>query len=268
MEQRSADNHAPGQPLIYQRRPLTTDLTDTTLSFIEIMNTITAPLEGDWSFVGGFPRDLYLGESPNDYDVCAYSGTQASDYLYEMGLTETQVSLHGEVPHDHFINPYGFDKTPLLIHWIPTEDRLAYAPEDFDFTINQIALKSDGYFYAPTQTWQDVDAGIVRKNTSRSTANIAVRAIRFACKYGFQIEASFQEEIKQLARGDIDTFMFKANLEKMQDESSPEQVLEMLRAYGFPRAHDFATLAGYIQWQDDLILSGNAYRDPARSRYF
>lgn len=252
----------PKRTVIYQKRPLRADLTDTTLTFIEIMNIATKRISADWSFVGGFARDMYLGREWNDFDVCVPGIHRVRNELVEMGILELGHQVDMEVPHDYYINPYDFQKRKSPVHWIQAANADAYAPQDFDFSINQLALKADGSFYAPTFAWRDLDRGIIRRTAMRNSANIALRGIRFACRYGFTIEEEFNKEIVEFAKGPIDTVMFKRNLHKMIEDGVAEQALTVLKNYGFPRADECQTIEDYIAIQDQLILSGEGYREP------
>lgn len=259
----------PLRTIIYAKRPLRTDLTDTTLTFIEIMNTVMASLRGSWSFVGGFARDTYLGTPYNDYDVCVPSIPMVQESLMTMGVLDITQAVDMEIPHDYYIDPYDFQKRQIPVHWIAPMSETAYAPDHFDFSINQICLKTDGFFHAPTQTWRDLDRGIIRRTGLHASANIAIRAIRFASRYGFTIEDELDKEITEFAKGPLDTVMLKRNLHKMVDDGVGEQALGLLQHYGFARTDECETIEEYIAIQDQLIVAGLGYREPApRERFY
>jgi hypothetical protein len=248
--------------VVYQKRPLKVELDITTSTLIDIMNTAAASAHTHWSFSGGFARDLYLNHPWNDYDICSSNQDGIASYLDRMGVLEKGTQENNEIPHDYFVDPYSFTKEKYPIHWIHAYTPWAYAPQNFDFSINQICLKPDGYFYAPSYTWRDLDKKVIRKTTQRMSPNISMRACRFSSKYGFSIHPELLDEIKSTFDKPMDTIIVMRNAQKMLDDDVGPQSLAIMKEIGFPKADECETIEDFIKLQNDLIVSGQGYLEP------
>ena len=253
--------------VVYIKKPFNETFDSTTKGLAEIMNSIVLEFGSDWSFVGGYARDKWLGQSPNDYDICVMSAERVTSILNTMGLLQTNPPTPTTIPHDYYLDPYDMSGHKHPIHWIHADDERAYAPKHFDFTINQICLKQDGYFYAPKYTWDDFDKKIIRKIADKMSPNIAFRAIRFACRYGFTIHKDLVKEIIESASRPIDVLVYANNLRKMVDDEVGDASLTLLKEFVFPDANNCQTIEELIERQDVLVESGEGYRMPANTNY-
>lgn len=247
--------------IIYEKRPLRKDLDETTKTLINVLNVVTPEYETHWSFSGGIARDLYKGTPWNDYDICALQTDSIAHRLEEMGLLTKGAPEGDEIPHDYYTDPYSFDKVKYPIHWIHADDAWAYAPKHFDFSINQICLKSDGYFHAPTLTWRDLDRGIIRKVAERMTSNIVMRAIRFAAKYDYVLHETMIEQIKEHIKNPMDTVLLLRNSKKMVEDGVGEKCLAIMRDLGIPKADECETMNDYTRLLNNMIVSGEGHRE-------
>jgi hypothetical protein len=250
--------------VVYQKRPLKKELDETTKTLIDVLNMLVPEVNTHWSFSGGFARDTYLDKPFNDYDVCMNNYHTIINRLDEMGLIERGVAEGDEIPHDYYVDPYSFSKKKYPIHWIQADNDWAYAPQHFDFSINQICLKPDGYFYAPTYTWRDLDRKVIRKVADRMTSNIAMRAVRFAAKYGFTIHEDLVKEIKKTVMEPMDTILLMRNANKMIEDDVGPQSLAIMKELQFPFVEFCETMEDYIKIQNDAIIDGSGYREPVR----
>jgi hypothetical protein len=248
--------------IIYTKRPLKVELDETTKTFIDIMNSVAPECGSHWSFSGGFARDLWLGKPWNDYDVCLENNHLAAQRLEEMGLLEKGVQEENEIPHDYYVDPYSFNKEKRPIHWIHADNGWAYAPKHFDFSINQICLKPDGYFHAPTLTWRDLDRGIIRKVAERMTTNLAMRAIRFACKYDFTLHETMVEQLKQHISTPMDTLLLIRNANKMVEDGVGDKCLELMKSLDWPDTKECEAMTDYLRVLNNLVVTGQGHREP------
>lgn len=254
--------------VVYESRPLRRDLDITTKTLVEVMNSVAVEQGSHWSFAGGFARDLYLGTSWNDYDICILNLHLVKENLQKMGLLEIGRQERDEIPHDYYVDPYDFSRKKYPIHWIQADNPWAFAPVHFDFSINQICLKSDGLFYAPTYAWKDLDKRIIRKVACRMSGNLALRAIRFAAKYDYSIHSDLEEEMKNyLSTTKIGTDILLNNVKKMVEDEVGIKAFKMMQRRHFPHIEDCTSIEQYMKALNDLIVSGQGYREPAGTRY-
>jgi hypothetical protein len=247
--------------VVYERRPFEGMIDGTMRTFMDLMNTIGAEQGVHWSFAGGLPRDFYKGKPWNDYDVCIRDTQHARRVLEQMGTLITAQQNGGEIPHDTYSDPYSFSKSEIPVHWIEADDEHAFAPVRFDFSINQICLKPDGFFYAPTYAWRDLDKGIVRKTTERMTSNLATRAIRFAAKYDFTIDSDLNKAIAEQVTQPMGTDILLRNCYKMIEDGVEEQCFKMMKKRKFPHMEDCKTMDDYIRVLNNMIINGQGHRE-------
>lgn len=146
------------------------ELDPITLTLISAMDSVACEVNCQWSFAGGFARDLYLNYPHNDYDIVTDSIYMVRNKLEERGVLikgSHQTSNNGSAPHDYFVDPYSFGVNKFPIHFIEADTRWAFAPKRFDFSINHICLKSDGYFYVPDYALKDFKNKVVRKRLTK-----------------------------------------------------------------------------------------------------
>lgn len=255
--------------VLYEKRPLKIELDDTTKTLSGIMDGVSAEGQTHWSFSGGFARDIYLGYPWNDYDICSFNTGLAQQRMQEMGILAIGHQDSDEIPHDYYVDPYDFSKQQYPIHWIHADDQWAYAPKHFDFSINQICLKPDNYFYAPTYAWRDFDRKIIRKVPERMTTNILMRSVRFAAKYKFTLHENLIKEIKEkvVKQEEIDTLALIRNAQKMIEDDVENDSLALMKELGFPKADEATSIEDFIRIQNRLVVTGHAYREPGGGGY-
>lgn len=253
--------------IVFLPRPFEGQLSNSALSLSEILNSIATELGTEWSFVGGFPRDIYHGFQPNDFDVCIAHGSDVIRIMREMKVLEHNVQQSPEeIPHDYFIDPYSFDGSKYPIHWINPENRYCYAPTTFDFSINQISLKGNR-FYAPDYAWSDFDKKIIRRVSERLTTNLVLRAIRFAAKLDFSIHPSLKDDILSKANSRVDTEVLIKNLKKMQEDGVGEKSFALIQHYGFEFSSHAKNIDDYIYRLEKAIRQGEGFSEPRESSY-
>jgi hypothetical protein len=251
----------------YERRPYEGQIDAGMKTFMDIMDSVAMEHGTQWSFAGGFPRDLYKGKHWNDYDVCIRDVPYARDILEKTGVLALGQQDGTEIPHDIYCDPYTFTKSEIPVHWINADDEWAFAPVRFDFSINQICLKSDGFFYAPKYAWRDLDRGIIRKTTDRMTTNLATRAIRFAAKYGFTIDTPLNAEIKEAVKEPMGTDILLRNCLKMVEDEVGDTCFKIMKNRGFPHMEECKTMGDYIRKLNNMIVSGQGHREESPGGY-
>lgn len=245
----------------YERRLCEAEIDTTMKTFMDIMDGVAAQRSEQWSFAGGLPRDLYKGKPFNDYDVCIRDVEFARAALEQVGVLVKGEYTDGEIPHDFYVDPYSFDKRQVPIHWIHAEDAWAFAPTHFDFGINQICLKSDGYFYAPKATWRDLDRGIIRMTADKLTTSSVARAIRFSAKYDMTIDSDLNKEIGEFVAGRVDTNYLLRTCIKMIEDGTEERCFKFMQRRKFPHMEECKTMDDYIRKLERIIIGGQGYRE-------
>ena len=253
--------------VVYERRPFLGTYDSTTQTLIEIMNSVALETESSWSFAGGFARDLYLKQPWNDYDICIYNHDFARNLMTKSFFIEKGVQSEDVIEHDYFLDPYDFSSKKYPLHWIEADTKWAFAPAHFDFSINHICLKPDGYFHAPTYAWRDFDRKIFRLKAPEMTGNMAMRAVRFASKLDYSLADELREQIITRIKEPISTMNLIRNAEKMIEDDVAEKSLLLMKELEFPETEQCETLEDYITIQNNLVLSGNGYREPTPARY-
>lgn len=260
-------------------KPYTGELSGDVEAFIEIMDNIALSSTTEWSFVGGYARDLALGFEPNDFDVCTSVNHRFRDVMVEMGVLEIgQEVHHRERPHDYFMNPYSFDRRKYPMHWIEADEQAAFAPTRFDFTINHFAFKSDRKFYAPKYAWTDLFVEKILRvspELTSATTNILLRGIRFANKYNLSIEPrTWEMMLKRIEQANDKKYpvamgndLIIKHLKKMQDDGVEEKCMTTMKELQFPDTDKVNTISELISHHTELIVTGRAQMEAGRAGY-
>ncbi len=196
-------------------------------------------------FAGGCVRDVIMGRESDDYDVATDARPGDISALFpktiEVGARFGVVVVieHGhqvEVATFRSDNAYIDGRHPESVEFSsPREDA-----ERRDFTIN-------GLFYDPVADKTidyvngrgDIEAGIVRaigdaRERFREDQLRLMRAVRFAARFAFEIEAETLKAIKEFAPriGNVSAERVRAELEKMLVDPSRARAVEMLDSCG------------------------------------
>ena len=254
--------------IFYERIPVH-DRMDSNLSLIASLLDVAASYFGSqWSFVGGVPRDIYFDKLYHDYDVCiAYNLHSIIQFLEDMGVLIDDLPNQERESHTHFylFNPYQFRSNPYPIHFISAEEHGAFAPLRFDYTINHLSLKSNGYLYVPHYVKKDLERRILRKSSvARMGTTEVMRAIRFACRYELAIHPDTEEAMKnriQLHHDEeayMGTDILLKHARKMQKDGLDDLCFDMMKKFHLPYVEEVNNLSQYIKLLNDQILYGKA----------
>ena len=192
--------------------------------------------------VGGCVRDLLLGRTPGDYDLCTSARPEQVMALFERTIptgiqhgTVTVLTGDGPVEVTTFRREGGYadGRHPDGVAFdVGLTEDLARR----DFTINAMALGPEGAVVDPFDGRDDLNAGIVRcvGEPDRRFAEDALRmlrAVRFAAQLGFAIAPETEEAIRRNAgrMARVSGERIKAELEKILLSPHPERAEELLR---------------------------------------
>jgi len=158
--------------------------------------------------VGGCVRDCILGKTPSDWDICTSATPMEVMYIFNKyyviptGLkhgTITVVIENEEYEITTFRNEksYSDNRRPDVVTFIDdVKEDLARR----DFTINAIAYNSEEGFIDPFNGISDIEKSIIKcvgkpEDRFNEDGLRILRALRFAAKFGFEIENKTSEAI-------------------------------------------------------------------------
>ncbi len=180
--------------------------------------------------MGGCVRDILLKREPVDYDVATDATPDEVQRIFPhslavgaqfgvivvMGDPQTQPGMHVEVATFRSDADYSDGRHPdkVLFASSPEED-----VRRRDFTINALLLDPEtGEVLDFVGGRQDLDAGVVRaigqpEERFREDKLRMIRAVRFAARFGYAIEAATFAAIQNLAPG-----IHQVSPERLRDE--------------------------------------------------
>ena len=212
--------------------------------------------------VGGCVRDLLLGRAPGDVDICTAAHPEEVMALFPRAVptgiqhgTVTVPTVTGNIEITTFRRERGYAdaRHPDAV----TFD--AGLREDLsrrDFTVNAMALGSDGAVIDPFGGRADLERKVIRcvgdpdKRFSEDALRM-LRGIRFCAQLGFTMEAGTAAALKRNAHlvAKVSRERIRVELEKTLLSPRPELAGEMVRSglldhlYQFPAAFDLSPLA-------------------------
>lgn len=257
-----------------QSKPFTHELDSDVQTLMEVLSDIEMQFGGRFSLTGGFIRDY--GERPyNDVDIVVTDVHRFERELLRIGLLRIGEEDGDNIPQSFFLNPYSSNELP--IHFITADNEFADAPTHFDFTVNQLALKSDMLVYGSVQTWADLEKKVLRLNPDINlTTNTVMRAVRFSTKLGFTFEPKTRyrivEFVSKLVEGrnppkqefGIASNRVVSGIEKMVEDGVAKESFELLQSIGFPHTDGFGDIMELDAHHRKLIEKGNAFIQDVR----
>ena len=189
--------------------------------------------------VGGCVRDMVLGVQPNDWDICtAALPEQILELFPGSRLTggrngTVTVRIHS---HDLEVTPfrdesrYTDHRHPDLVRFVTD---LTADLSRRDFTVNAIALSTDGVVSDPYGGLADLRRGVIRcvgepERRFDEDALRMLRALRFSARLGFSIDLFTMEAIREKAPlcATLAPERVRDELEKILLTKNPDKALE------------------------------------------
>jgi tRNA nucleotidyltransferase (CCA-adding enzyme) len=186
-------------------------LTDTKLFIPDDAQEIIEKLEkaGHSAYiVGGCVRDAVLGNAPHDYDLCtSATPEQMKDILkdhttYDTGLKHGTITVAGdsdmyEVTTYRIDGEYEDNRHPTSVQFV---DKVELDLSRRDFTMNAMAYNHESGLVDPYGGLVDIKNKLIRcvgnaNDRFQEDALRILRAIRFASRFGFDIEAETEKAI-------------------------------------------------------------------------
>ncbi len=214
----------------------------------EVLSILTILQSNNYQsfLVGGCVRDLFLNKQPKDYDICTIAHPVQVKKLFpkviETGIKYGTVNvLSGKFSvevttfRQSVLNPDGHRASEITYGTKVSEDVLKR-----DFTIN--ALLSDGTQVVDYVGGQaDLENSIIRAVEDpdarfREDPLRMIRAVRFSCRLGFEIETNTLEAIKRNV-----SLIINVSPERIRDEFN-KILLSDRPDYGFQLLHQMGLL--------------------------
>lgn len=186
-------------------------MTDTKLFIPEDAQEIIEKLEkaGHSAYiVGGCVRDAVLGNTPHDYDLCtSATPEQMKEILkdhttYDTGLKHGTITVAGncdmyEVTTYRIDGEYEDNRHPTSVQFV---DKVELDLSRRDFTMNAMAYNHESGLVDPYGGLVDIKNKLIRcvgnaNDRFQEDALRILRAIRFASRFGFDIEAETEKAI-------------------------------------------------------------------------
>ncbi len=192
--------------------------------------------------VGGAVRDIVLGKEPHDWDITTNATPEQTKKVFkktidsgiEFGTVTAVVDDEEfEITTYRTDGNYSDNRKPDKITFATTIE------EDLkrrDFTINAMACDKNGNIIDPFNGRNDIKNGVIRAvgnpdKRIREDALRMMRAVRFAAKYGFDIDDKLYQAIKTHAEK-----IKRVSMERISSETSkiitsdhPEFFLELYK---------------------------------------
>ncbi len=192
--------------------------------------------------VGGCVRDLLLGRTPGDYDVCTSARPEQVTALFARTVptgikhgTVTVLTEDGPVEVTTFRREGGYadGRHPDGVAFdVGLTEDLARR----DFTVNAMALGEEGEVIDPFGGQADLEEGLIRcvGDPDRRFGEDALRmlrAVRFAAQLGFAIHPETEEAIRRNAPrvALVSGERIKVEMEKTLLSPRPERAGDLLR---------------------------------------
>ncbi|MEW6574149.1 MAG: CCA tRNA nucleotidyltransferase [Bacillota bacterium] len=234
--------------------------------------------------VGGAVRDILLGRDPREYDLATDACPEALSRLAETHKLRAfyKGAAFGVVS-------FLIDGTAIEVATFRTEiyGEDAHRPEkvDFlwaleddlarrDFTVNAMALDSEGRLYDPFGGKRDLELGVLRAvgNPDERFAEDALRAFRacrFAAEYGFKVESRTLKAISRTRDrvAGLSVERVRDEIERILLSLHPEAGFELLRETGLLETRCRSRVTGKEETVPVLPELARLYGIPQNPRY-
>ena len=206
---------------------------------LEVLNKITS--NGFKSYiVGGYPRDLYLGQKTLDIDICTnatpkdlkeiFNVTSTSEYG---SVTLNYKNIRFEITTFRKEVKYKDNRFPIKIEYI---NSLTDDLKRRDFTINTLCINEKNETIDLLNAKDDIDNKII-KTVGNSDIKIktdilrSLRAIRFATNLNFKLDEKLKKSIKKYSKllKKLSYNRKKEELDKIFNNPNSEYGIELIK---------------------------------------
>ena len=203
-------------------------------------------------FVGGYPRDLYMGRSTIDYDITTSATPKEIKEIFNQVTSDNYGCVNFIYKKNKFQATtyrkelkYKDNRKPIEIEYI---NDLKLDLMRRDFTINTLCLDSDGNLLDYLNGKNDIDNKIIKVvgNTNKKLQEDALRilrAIRFATTLDFELSKELYDGIKKYGYlvENLSYDRKKEELDKIFLSSNMEYGIKLIRELDLERPLEINT---------------------------
>ncbi len=186
-------------------------------------------------FVGGYPRDKYMGKESTDFDICTNARPEQLEKIFDCDM---RYAAYGNVriiykDREYEITTFrkDFDYKNYRQPKIEFINNLELDLQRRDFTINTLCIDSNGNYVDLLNARKDIDNKIV-KTVGNSDLKIEedalriIRALRFASDLNFNLDESLKISIKKYKNN-----VYLINRDKVNKEINKTKNQKKLKEY-------------------------------------
>jgi tRNA nucleotidyltransferase (CCA-adding enzyme) len=192
--------------------------------------------------VGGAVRDLLLGRGRADIDLvvegdaAALAGTLGAEVVSHERFSTAKVKLDGHEVDIAGARAESYPRPGAL----PVVEPAEHVEADLarrDFTINAMAvpLQGEPRLIDPHGGREDLEAGVLRvlhPGSFLDDPTRAIRAARYAARFGFELEAQTEELLRGTDLGSVSDNRREAELLRLAAEEEAPRALSLLAGWG------------------------------------
>lgn len=205
--------------------------------------------------VGGYPRDLYLGNKSIDIDICSSATPKDIKAIFDdikllnekYGAVVVKMDGHSfEITTFRKEIKYDNNRIPALFDYVKTlkEDIIRR-----DFTINTICINYKEEIIDLLNGRVDIDNKIIRSvgNASKKMYEDSLRilrAIRFATTLNFELDDELKEAIKEngYLLKNLSYYRKKSELDRIFSSSNVKRGIELIREFNLDKYLELSNL--------------------------
>lgn len=190
--------------------------------------------------VGGYSRDLYLGKTNKDIDICTNAKykdlTKIFSQIEEVGYLSYRLTYHNQVFE---ITTYR-KETIYIKKRFPVVKYARTLKQDLkrrDFTINTLCIDENGNYIDKLNAKKDIDNKIIKivgnKKKIKQDSLRILRTIRFATILGFKIDKKLEKAIIKYKENlnELSMDRKKQELEKILTSPNAQYGIDLIKKY-------------------------------------
>lgn len=186
-------------------------------------------------FVGGYPRDKYMGKESSDFDICTNAKPEDLNKIF---ICDMRYASYGNVRvnynnQEYEITTFRKDikyknyRQPEIVYVETLEEDL----QRRDFTINTLCIDANGNYVDLLNARKDIDNKLLRTVGNadlkiKEDALRIIRALRFACDLNFKLDADLKNSISKYKNN-----IYLINSDKVKHEINKTKNQKKLKEY-------------------------------------
>ena len=209
--------------------------------------------------VGGYPRDLYMGRSSADYDICTNATPKELKSIFKNSILKTEQygsvtlifkKMRFEITTFRRDIKYLNNRKPIEIEYINSlEDDLKRR----DFTMNTMCIDSEGNLIDLMNGKEDINNKLIKTvgnpylKISEDSLRI-LRAVRFATILDFDLDEELKNAIKKYKHllKNLSYFRKKEELDKIFSSTNVKKGIDLIKELDLASELDLSNIEKLI----------------------